>query len=176
MMWTVYFLAGLAGLWFWTMGCWICCALVASSPIGALACLFWARRRGLDAARCTRLGAFYWAAGFMPWLYFALQMNDRPVPQRLIKAIYVALSIAWLMGPVMFGFFWTSGDPALDDHDWLILHPIANLFAWIAALFFLMSADVLPSSRQRVHICHVVPSVLGTLVMLTWLPYALLVL
>lgn len=175
MLFAIYVLAIFAGLWLWTIGCWTCCALVASSPIGALSCLFWARCHGWNAARCTGLGALYWAAGFMPWLYFALQMNGRPAPRRLITAIYVSLFITWLIGPVLFGFVWISEDPFFRDRGWLVLHPIANLLAWMAALACLMSAKVLPASTQRVHICHVVPSLLGTLAMLSWLPYVLLV-
>ena len=169
----VYFLMIFGGLWFWQIGCWICCALVVSSPVGALACRFWARRHGLDAARCTRLGALYWAVGFMPWLYFSFQINGWSVPPRLIKAIYAALFSAWLMGPVIFGFFWTSENPLLGDRDWLVLHPIGNLLACIVALICLLFARVLPARSQRVDIRHVAPSALGSLAMLTWLPHFL---
>ena len=166
----------LVGMVFWAGACLACCALVTSSPIGALACRFWARRHGLDVARCTRLGAFYWAVGFMPWIYFALQMNNRAIPRRLMRAAYAALFIGWLLGPVFAGFFWTSEIIDLDNRDWLILHPTASLLAWVAALVCLGFAEVLPRRQQRIDTCHVVPSLLGTLAMLTWLPCVLFVL
>ncbi len=173
MLFPIYFFVIFAGLWFWIIGFWTCCALVASSPVGALTCWIWARRNGLDAARCAWLGAFYWASGFMPWFHFGFQLNDRPVPQITMKSIYAVLFLVWLAGPVILGFFWASEDPFDGKRAWLVIHAIFNLLAWIAALFFLMTAKVLPTRRQRIHIGHVVPSMLGALSMLSWLPYAL---
>lgn len=165
------FIAFFGGFHVWTWGCWVCCALVTTAPIGALSCQFWARRQGLDAARCARLGALYWACGFLPWVYFALQIQDRAVPRRLMTIIHAALFVAWLMGPVIAGFFWSS---ALTRHDWLVVTPFASLLALPTALVCLAIAEPLPVRRRRVHNGYVVASLLGSMTMLTWLPHRLL--
>lgn len=151
----------------WSWGCYACCAMMVTSPVGALLCRSWARRQGLDAARCARRGALYWAAGLMPWVYFAFQINGRTVPRQRMKAIYAALFFAWLAGPIAAGFF-HAGAPGLESISWV---PIASLLGWIAGLVSLTLAEVLPASRQRGHILRLVPSLLGSLAMLTWLPF-----
>ena len=57
-----------------------------------------ARRQDLDVARSTRLGAFYWAAGLMPWVYFVFQINGRIPPRRWMKSIYVVLFFRLVSG------------------------------------------------------------------------------
>lgn len=103
----------------------------------------------------------------MPWVYFAFQINGWTVPRRRMKAIYVVLFFVWMWGPIIAGRFF-SDSPGREFLAWV---PIVSLLAWIASLVCLAFAEVLPASRQRVHIFHLVPSLLGSLAMLTWLPY-----
>ena len=163
----VLFFAFFGGGAVWSWGCYACCAMMVTSPVGALLCRSWARRQDLDIARCARRGALYWAAGLMPWVYFAFQIKGRTVPRRRMKAIYAALFFAWLWGPIITGFF-LSDSP---DREFLAWVSITSLLAWIASLVCLAFAEVLPANRQRVHILHLIPSLLGSLAMLTWLPY-----
>ena len=95
------------------------------------------------------------------------------MPRRLMAVIYTALFIAWFMGPVVIGFVMTLEFPEFRDRRWLVLHPIANLVAWVVALLCLSSATVLPAGSQRVDKYRVIPSALGSLGMLSWLPYFL---
>ena len=157
----------------WQAGCWICCALVLTSPIGGRLCRSWSRREGLEEARCARLGALCWAAGFMPWLYLVMQIKGGVLPRGLMAVIYTVLFIAWFMGPVVVGFVMILEFPEFSDRRWLVVHPIASLLAWVVALLCLWSAKVLPAGSQRVERYRVVPSVLGSLSMLSWLPYFL---
>ena len=165
------FIAFFGGIYVWTWGCWICCALVATAPIGALSCRVWARRQGLDTVRCARLGALYWACGFLPWVYFAFQIRDRTVPRRLMRVVYAFLCLALVLGPVIAGFFWASD---LTRHEWLVVTPFASLLALPTTLVCLAIAEPLPVRQQRIHTGHVVASLLGSLTMLTWLPHRLL--
>lgn len=102
---TLVFIVGIGGALVWSWGCYACCAMLVTAPVGALLCRYWARRRGLDVAHSTRLGAFYWAAGLMPWVYFVFQINGRTPPRGRMQAVYVALFFAWLAGPIAAGFF-----------------------------------------------------------------------
>ncbi len=153
----------LAGAAIWVLGFFVCCALVVTAPIGALLSWHWARRHGWDASRCARLGALYWACGLVPWVHYAFQINGRMLPWGLLGPSYAALFLAWLLGPIGIGFLFATGP--------LILVPIANLLAFIAALVCLMFADDLPETQERVQIRHVIPSLLGSLAMLTYLTY-----
>ena len=44
-----------------------------------------ARRQNLDVVRSTRLGAFYWAAGLMPWVYFVIRATFAEFEADLIR-------------------------------------------------------------------------------------------
>ncbi len=92
-----------------------------------------------------------------------------------MKASYMALFFAWLAGPVSVGIFDTiwlgAWILALLPVTWL---PVANLLALIVALVCWTFADALPETQHRVQIRYVVPSVLGSLAMLsglTWAPF-----
>lgn len=161
------FVLFVGGVLLWSWACWACFALMVTSPIGGLLSRYWAHKHGFDPNRCTRLGALYWAFGFMPWLYFAFQINGRTAPRTLMKAIYIVLLLVWLVGPVIAGFF-HADSPGRESLAWV---PIANLLGWIVALVCLAFAKVLPAGEQRVHICHVIPSLLAVLAMLSWLPF-----
>lgn len=87
-----------------------------------------------------------------------------------MAVIYTALFIVWFMGPVLIGFVMTL---EFSGRRWLVAHPIASLIAWVVALLCLWSATVLPAGSQRVDRYRVIPSVLGSLAMLSWLPYFL---
>ena len=150
----------------WAGGSFICYALIVTAPIGALSSWYWARQQGAATTRCTLLGALYWAIGFLPWLYFAFQINGRAVPQRLMRTLWTVVFIAWILGPIGAGFFVAGSDTALVS-DWFILVPFFNLAACVAALACTRFAKVLPAGHGRVHSCHVVPSLLGTLSMLS---------
>ncbi len=90
-----------------------------------------------------------------------------------MKVSYIALFFAWLAGPVSLGLFDTIllGVWILEAASvtWL---PFANLLALIAALVCLARADELPATQERVDTYRVIPSVLGSLAMLSWLTYA----
>ncbi len=160
----------MVGMAVWWVGCLIACAIVVTSPVGALTCWHWARKHNLDVAACTRRGAFYWMAGFVPWLYFIAQLNHWPIPNRIMVAVYLALFIAWLWAPVYVGFFWTI---SIDTEvgDWLALHPTVSMIVLVVSLICLAFVKTLLVTPQRLHYCRVVPSLLGTLSMLGWLPY-----
>ena len=161
------FMVAFGGAAIWSWGCYACCAMMVTAPVGGLSCRYWARRRDLDVARCTWLGAFYWAAGLMPWVYFSFQINGRMPPRGRMKSGYVALFFAWLAGPIAAGFFHADS----PGREWMAWVAVVSLLAWIASLTCLAFAEVLPAVRQRVHVFHLVPSLLGGLAMLTWLPY-----
>ncbi len=163
------FIVGYGSVAIWALGCFACCALIATAPIGALLCRRWALRQGWDASRYAWLGAFYWACGLMPWVYFAFRLNGRTPPRRLLGATYTALFLAWLAGPVIAGFI-HADFPGLEFLVWI---PIVNLLTFIAALVCLAIADELPETPQRVQILRVIPSLLWSLAMLTSLPYLL---
>ncbi len=162
-----FFLFMWGAIFIWPLACLAACAIVVTSPIGALTCRYWARRHGLDVAACTRRGAFYWMAGFVPWLYFAAQINHRPMPKRVMVAVYLALFALWLWGPVFIGF-WQPFTMRNDPSGWLSLPPTASLIGLIVSLICLSFVKTLP---HRLHYCRVVPSLLGTLSMLGLLPY-----
>ena len=166
----IMFFAYLGGFYVWTWGCWICCAMVVTAPIGALACRSWAQRHGLDATRCARLGALYWACGFMPWVHFAYAITGRTAPRRVVWVVYAALCVAMVLGPVIAGFFWAAN---VARHEWLVMTPFMSLLALPTALVSLAVAKPLPARQQRVHTGHVVAALLGSLAMLTWLPHRL---
>lgn len=157
----------------WVVGSMVACAIVVTSPIGALTGWYWARKHNMDVAACTWRGAFYWMAGFVPWLYFAAQLNHWPMPKPIMVVVHLALFIAWLWAPVYLGFLWTINvsDPNLAKTkiaDWLVLQPTVSLIGLIVSLICLSFVKTLP---QRLHHCRVVPSLLGTLSMLGYLPY-----
>ena len=154
----------------WLPGCFVACAIVVTSPIGALTGWYWARKHNLDIAACARRGAFYWVAGFLPWLYFAAQANHWPMPKRIMVVVYLALFIAWLWAPVYVGFSWASSVRYEIEigGGWLFLQPTVSLTALVVSLVCLSFVKTLP---QRLHYCRVVPSLLGTLSMLGLLPY-----
>ena len=54
------------GLLPWILGCYACCMLVLTSPIGGLIIRGPASARGIG--RGARTGAWYWAAGFVSWV------------------------------------------------------------------------------------------------------------
>ncbi len=130
-------LTSLLVLW---LGTYLWCALVVTSPIGALVCWNSARKRGRDATRPALAGALYWACWFMPWVYFVYWRDGREIPALLVKTGYGVLFVTWLAGPVVGGFVmaWSSrGDPYLGDFGvrlWLLLVPFANLAAWASSV------------------------------------------
>ena len=166
----VVFFAYFFGAWAWSWGCWVCFAVVATAPAGAFLCWIWARRQGLDAARCAKRGALYWACGLMPWVHFAFQINGLRPPRWRMRVAYFALCAALMLGPVIGGFF-RSAD--LMRHEWLVVTPVLSLLALPTVLVALAMAEQLPAARQRVHTGHVVAATLGALAMLTWLPHRL---
>ncbi len=166
---TVFYLT-FGGFFAWMGAFWVCCALIVTAPIGALLCRYWARKQGLEASRCAWFGAFYWACGLMPWVHFAFQINGRMPPRGLLGTTYAVLFFVWFAGPISTTFF----EAQVSHTEPPIWIPIANLLAFIAALGalgFLVFADELPETRERVQILRVIPSLLWTLAMLTWLPY-----
>ncbi len=170
---TIYAVVLYGRFFVWALGCFACCVLIATAPIGALLCRRWACQQGWDASRCAWLGAFYWAGGFIPWVHFAFQINGRMPPPGLMGTTYTALFFAWLAGPVSIGIFDTIwvGRWFLEllPVTWL---PIANLLAFIAALVCLVKADELPATPERVDTYRVIPSVLGSLAMLSGFAWA----
>ena len=151
----------------WSWGCFACCALVITAPVGALLCRAWAGRQGDDVARRTWVGAACWAAGFLPWVYLACEINGWTVPRKTIKAAYAALFIAWLWGPIIGGFFSAS----LSSSDAATLFPVVSLLAWLVSLVWVGFVGITPDRSPRFHLVHLVPGILMTLSMLAWLPY-----
>ncbi len=172
---TIYAVVLYGRFFVWALGCFACCVLIVTAPIGALLCRRWALRQGWDASRYAWLGAFYWAGGFIPWVYFACRINGQTPPRWLMRAAYVALFFAWLVGPlgyVLLGAISYGIEfPEWPPITWL---PIANLLALIVALVCWARAEALPATQERVDTYRVIPSVLGSLAMLsglTWAPY-----
>ena len=152
----------------WSWGCFAFCALVVTAPVGAILCRVWASRSGDYVARQTWIGAACWAAGFMPWVYLACETSGRAVPRKAVKATYVVLFTAWLVGPVIGGF----SSAALSSSDLVTLFPVFSLLAWLVSLVWVGFVGVAPDRSPRFHLVHLVPGILMTLSMLAWLPYS----
>ena len=145
-------------------------ALVITAPVGALLCRAWAGRQGDDVTRRTWVGAACWAAGFLPWVYLACEINGRTVPRKTIKAAYAALFIAWLWGPIIGGF----SSASVSSSDVATLFPVVSLLVWLVSLVWVGYVGITPETSQCVRLKHMVPGILGTLAMLAWLPYSLI--
>ena len=126
----------------WSWGCFACCALVITAPVGALLCRAWAGRQGDDVARRTWVGAACWAAGFLPWVYLACEINGRTVPRKTIKAAYAALFIAWLWGPIIGGF----SSASVSSSDVATLFPVVSLLVWLVSLVWVGYVGIMPET------------------------------
>ena len=121
-------------LFFW-LGAYLWCALLATSPVGALVCWNSARRRGHAVGRPALAGVLYWACWFLPWVYYVYCSDGRDVPAWLVKAGYGVLFFTWLIGPVFGGFSmaWSlGGDPYFGDvwfQPWLLVASCLNVVA-----------------------------------------------
>ncbi len=165
--WIMFFIMS---LWGWAS--YVCFALVVSSPIGAIICWRLASRLGLAPGKCARAGAWYWAAGFVPWIYYLDQLNGRPRPKRLFNITYGCALALWLVGPVIGGSI--SGFPS--DTGWLLVIPAANLAALAGSMVWRSFADAAASGDRYLRNCDVVPLFFAVVGMMSLLLYDLPVL
>ncbi len=145
------------GLFVWTLGCYVSCAVLATSPIGALVCRRLASKRGLAGGRYAWTGGWYWIAGFAPWVYCLYQINGRPPPIRMYNLAFRWLLVAWLVGPVIGGGMMAAGPGIGPNSGWLFAVPVVNLVGIVVSVIWrsvstgtvtgdgqLRSGDVMP--------------------------------
>lgn len=151
----------------WSWGCFAFGALVITAPVGALLCRSWPSRQGESVALRTLSGAMCWAAGLIPWIYLACEINRRAVPRKTVKTMYIVLFTAWLVGPIIGGF----SSASLSSSEVAALFPVASLVAWLISLVWVGFAGITPDTSRSVRFRHMVPGILAVLAMLAWLPY-----
>ena len=113
------------------------------APFAAWICARAARKRGLEVRRYALAGAVYSTLFFWPWVYLLLRMHRRRVPIFVIRAFFVLVYAAWLIGSV---FVWlaitialTTGIRQYQWFHWLLLTGflivlVINISMWIISL------------------------------------------
>ena len=157
------------GVLVWTLGCYACCALVATAPIGALI----VRRR--PSARGIRggvgIGAWYWAMGFVPWVCYRYRLNGSPQPAGLVNLAYWSMLIVWFFGPVVGGGMMANGSGG-PNSEWMLLIPGINVVMIALAVGWMSLAERTRSADVRLGGGDAMPFVFGTIGMLSLLPQA----
>ena len=159
------------GLLAWTLGCYACCALVVTSPVGALIIRGRASARGIDGG--ARTGAWYWAAGFVPWVCYLYLVNGRPLPARLLNLSFRLMIGVWLVGPVISGGI-ASGSAPGPNNQWMLLVPAVNLGMIALAVGWRSVAGRTGPQDVRLRGGDTMPFLFGAIGMLSLLPQAFL--
>lgn len=163
------------GLFVWTLGCYVCCAIVVTAPIGAFVSGRIASRRGLEPGGFARSGAWYWVAGFVPWVCYLRQLNNRPPPRKAFDFAYRCVLAFWLVGPVVGGGMVAAGSGYGSDGRWLFVLPLANLAAMLVSVMWRSFGSGTSLRDGRLRSGDVAPFFLATLGMLSLLAQAFLV-
>ena len=118
------------------------------APIGALICALLAWRKGLGARRCALAGAAYSALFFLPWVYLTARMFGKTIPKPPIILAYIALYLAWLLGPTQFCYdIWIDGHGGTDTE----YYPAAWFWAWLLNMLAMAAAPFLMPSTKRIN-------------------------
>ena len=159
------------GVFVWTLGCYACCALVVTAPVGALIVGRSASGRGVGGG--ARIAAWYWATGLVPWICYRHLLNGGPVPARLVNLAYRAMLVLWFLGPVVGGGM-LANNAGGPNSEWMLLIPGVNLVMLALAVGWRSVAERTGSADVRLGGGDAVPFVFGTMGMLSLLPQAFL--
>ena len=104
-------------------------------PIGSLIIAWVAHRKGLPVGVWVGRGALYSVPFILPWGFVIARMYHRSIPSIAIRAAYVMLYAAWLIGPVaLMGLL--SIDPLIEKmqggHDTGLLSAPLLYAVWVA--------------------------------------------
>ena len=157
------------GLFVWTLGCYVSCAVPATSPIGALVCRRLAPKRGFAGGRYAWTGRWYWIAGFAPWVYCLHQINGRPPPIRMYNLAFRWLLVAWLVGPVIGGGMMAAGPGIGPNSGWLFAVPVANLVGIVVSVIWRSVSTGTVGGDGQLRSGDVMPFFFATVGMLTLL-------
>ena len=160
------------GLLAWTLGCYACCMLVVTSPIGALIMRRRASARGIGGG--ARTGAWYWVAGFAPWVCYLYRINGRPPPARLLSFAFRSMIVLWSVGPVIGGGMMASGSGPGPNSQWMLLIPVVNLGMIALAVGWRSVVGRTGPQDVRLRGGDVMPFLFGAIGMLSLLPQAFL--
>ena len=168
----IVFWVMVVGIFAWTLGCYACCMLVITAPIGAL--IIWRRASARGIGGGAGYGAWYWACGFVPWVCYLYRINGRPLPARLLNFGFWLTIVLWLVGPVVGGGMMASGSGYLPHGQWMLLIPAVNLGMVALAVGWKSRAGRTGPEEVRLRGGDVMPFLFATVGMLSLLPQAFL--
>ena len=162
----------MVGIFVWTLGCYACCALVVTAPVGSLIIRRRASARVIGSV--TRTGAWYWAIGLAPWVGYLYRINGRPLPARFLNFAFRWMLALWLVGPVVGGGMMASGSGPGPNSEWMFLIPAINLGMIVLAMGWRSMAERTGPSDVRLRGADSMPFLFGAIGMLSLLPQAFL--